>query len=93
LSGQWPSVLDPTGAVVRDNYGPVKSVPVPACDVPLTPSPTRTTTGKWNVVPIGDKWAVIQPWAEPVYWLRYFDSFDEAKIFVKNVVDRMSILR
>jgi hypothetical protein len=60
-------------------------VPVPS------PTPPRLNTGKWIVCEVGGKWAAIQPWAEPVYWLRWFDTFEDARDFVRDAIARASI--
>jgi hypothetical protein len=67
------------------------TVPVPlgsqSAAVPVPPP----TGGKWSVCEVGGKWAAVQPWATPVYWLRYFDTFAEAYAFVQQVMAKEAI--
>jgi hypothetical protein len=90
VSGQWPMVAVPAEpSPVRNTASPAMSVPA----TPSTPAPSRSTYGKWALCEVGGKWAAIQPWAAPVYWLRYFDTFGEAKAFIEDAVAKAAICR
>jgi len=39
---------------------------------------------------VGDKWGAMQSLAGPVYWLRLFDTYDEAREFVRAAMAKMA---
>ena len=54
--------------------------------VPVTvPVPKR-----WRISQVAGKWGAFQSWAGNVYWLRLFDSYDEAAKFVREAVEKAS---
>lgn len=47
---------------------------------------------QWTICPVGEKWGVMRPWVDDIYWLRLFDTEDAAAYFVRTVTSRMDVV-